>query len=136
MNEIRSIEDLIDEHPDFHGVMFYLVPDKEYEEVWKLSYLDFGETEFHQREMGYKHYIMFFNDNGTVECTEAILSNPMTYLKNLLGGRTGGLIMKKCAESENVVKKHMIRMMINGLKDYTGFISKRSNENVGPKFDA
>ena len=136
MKEMRSIDELIDENQDFHGVMFYLIPDKQYEEVWKVNYLDFGETEFHEREMGYKHYIMFFNDDGTVECTEAILSNPATYLKNLLGGKNEGLIMKKCEESEVVVKKHMIRMIINGLKNYTSFMFNRGDENVGSKLDA
>ena len=44
--------------------------------------------------------------------------------------------MKKCEESERVVRKHMIRVMLNGLKNYTSFMFNRGDENVGSKLDA
>ena len=115
---MAPIDQLIDQTPDFDGVLFRSFSDEKYEMAWRISYLSFGETEFDETDLGCRHYIMFFNDDGSVDLTEAILTSPSTYLKNLMTSSNDGLIMKKCPESEHVIRKHMLHRAKVALKSY------------------
>jgi hypothetical protein len=57
-------------------------------------------------EMGYKYHMAFFreDENGVPsfdDAFEAILSDPLVYIKNLVGSGLSGCIVKKTEQSEN-----------------------------------
>jgi len=122
MRTIKKVDDLIDTYPDFDGILFYGVPDEKYGEVWKLSYLEFDNAEYEENENGFKHYILFFLKNGGIELTEATLSSPALYVKNLLSSDQEGMIMKKCKQSESIIREHMYKRMKAMMKHHMKMI--------------
>ena len=118
MRIISKVNDLVDKYPEFDGILFYGVPAEKYGEVWKLSYLEFQNAEYEKNDNGFKHYILFFLEDGGIELTEATLSSPSLYVKNLLSSDQEGMIMKKCKQSESIIREHMYKRMKAMLKQH------------------
>lgn len=121
--QMLKVDQIVEKYPEFDGILFYGVPDQKYGEVWKLSYLEFANAEFEKTENGYKHYIVFLLKDGGIEFTEATLSSPSTYAKNLLSGDQEAMIMKKCMESERLIKTFMYNRMISIMTNYNSIKS-------------
>jgi hypothetical protein len=99
-----------DEIDKFDG--FYFVPDyDDYDEIYKLAFFKFKDEwtmakPIEKSEMGYKYHMAFFreDENGVPsfdDAFEAILSDPLVYIKNLVGSGLSGCIVKKTEQSEN-----------------------------------
>lgn len=109
------------EKPDFQSVSgdemtkfdgFYFVPDyDDFEGNYKLAFFNFKEEwtnakAVDESEMGYTYHMAFFreDDEGMPafdDAFEAILSDPLVYIKNLVGSGLSGCIVKKTEYSEN-----------------------------------
>lgn len=99
-----------DEMIKFDG--FYFVPDyDDFEENYKLAFFNFKEEwtkaePIEESEMGLKYHMAFFKENeeGVPEfedAFEAILVDPLVYIKNLVGSGISGCIVKKTEQSDN-----------------------------------
>jgi hypothetical protein len=66
---------------------------------------------------------VFLLKDGGIEFTEATLSSPSTYAKNLLSGDQEAMIMKKCTESERLIKTFMFNRMISIMTNYNSIRS-------------
>lgn len=99
-----------DEMIKFDG--FYFVPDyDDFEENYKLAFFNFKEEwtkaePIEESEMGFKYHMAFFKENeeGVPEfedAFEAILVDPLVYIKNLVGSGISGCIVKKTEQSDN-----------------------------------
>ena len=91
---------------------FYFVPDyDDFEENYKLAFFNFKEEwtkaePIEESEMGFKYHMAFFKENeeGVPEfedAFEAILVDPLVYIKNLVGSGISGCIVKKTEQSDN-----------------------------------
>lgn len=107
-NEDESVSG--DEMNKFDG--FYFVPDyDDYEGNYKLAFFHFKEewtmaSPVETSEMGYKYHMAFFKEDEEGmpqfdDAFEAILSDPLVYIKNLVGTGLSGCIVKKTEKSEN-----------------------------------
>ena len=99
-----------DEMIKFDG--FYFVPDyDDFEENYKLAFFNFKEEwtkaePIEESEMGFKYHMAFFKENeeGVPEfedAFEAVLVDPLVYIKNLVGSGISGCIVKKTEQSDN-----------------------------------
>ncbi len=99
-----------DEMSRFDG--FYFVPDYEdFEGNYKLAFFNFKEEwtlaePIEKSQLGYKYHMAFFkeDENGMPQfddAFEAILGDPIVYIKNLVGSGLSGCIVKKTETSEN-----------------------------------
>jgi hypothetical protein len=99
-----------DEMSKFDG--FYFVPDyDDYDGNYKLAFFNFKEEwtmakPIEKSNLGYKYHMAFFkeDENGLPEfddAFEAILADPIVYIKNLVGSGLSGCIVKKTETSEN-----------------------------------
>jgi hypothetical protein len=99
-----------DEMSKFDG--FYFVPDyDDYDENYKLAFFNFKEEwtmakPIEKSDMGYKYHMAFFKEDEEGmpqfdDAFEAILSDPIVYIKNLVGSGISGCIVKKTETSEN-----------------------------------
>ena len=97
-----------DEMSKFDG--FYFVPDyDDYDENYKLAFFNFKEEwtmakPIEKSEMGYKYHMAFFREDEEGmpqfdDAFEAILSDPIVYIKNLVGSGLSGCIVKKTEHS-------------------------------------
>jgi hypothetical protein len=98
------------EMSDFDG--FYFVPDyDDFDENYKLAFFNFKEEwtkaePVDKSEMGFTYHMAFFKENeeGLPEfedAFEAILVDPLVYIKNLVGSGVSGCIVKKTEQSDN-----------------------------------
>jgi hypothetical protein len=105
---------------------FFFTPG-EYEDELQLSFFEFqkkkdrGEKIEHT-QLGDKYHIAFFkmNEKGVLEFDEsfeAIFADPLVYVKNLVGGRLGGCVLRKTTKStkwfKNYLKKTKEDVMMN-----------------------
>ena len=99
-----------DEMSRFDG--FYFVPDyDDYDGNYKLAFFNFKEewtmaNPIEKSDLGCKYHMAFFkeDENGMPQfddAFEAILSDPIVYIKNLVGSGLSGCIVKKTEKSEN-----------------------------------
>ena len=99
-----------DEMSRFDG--FYFVPDyDDYDGNYKLAFFNFKEEwtmaePVEKSQMGYTYHMAFFreDENGMPQfddAFEAILADPMIYVKNLVGSGLSGCIVKKTETSDN-----------------------------------
>ena len=99
-----------DEMSKFDG--FYFVPDyDDYEGNYKLAFFNFKEEwtmakPIEKSNMGYKYHMAFFKEDEDGmpqfdDAFEAILADPIVYIKNLVGSGLSGCIVKKTETSEN-----------------------------------
>jgi hypothetical protein len=99
-----------DEMNKFDG--FYFVPDyDDYDGNYKLAFFNFKEEwtaakPVDTSEMGYTYHMAFFKEDEEGmpqfdDAFEAILSDPIVYIKNLVGSGLSGCIVKKTEHSEN-----------------------------------
>lgn len=99
-----------DEMSRFDG--FYFVPDYEdFEGNYKLAFFNFKEEwtlaePIEKSQLGYKYHMAFFkeDENGMPQfddAFEAILGDPIVYIKNLVGSGLSGCIVRKTETSEN-----------------------------------
>jgi len=95
---------------------FFFTPG-EYEDELQLSFFEFqkkrdrGEKIEHT-PMGDKYHIAFFkmNESGVLEFDEsfeAIFADPLIYIKNLVGSRMGGCILRKTTKSTKWFKNYL-----------------------------
>ena len=106
--EIESVSG--NEMSKFDG--FYFVPDyDDFEGNYKLAFFNFkeewtGAKPVDKSEMGYTYHMAFFKEDEEGmpqfdDAFEAILSDPLVYIKNLVGSGLSGCIVKKTEQSEN-----------------------------------
>ena len=99
-----------DEMSKFDG--FYFVPDyDDYDGNYKLAFFNFKEEwtmakPIEKSILGFKYHMAFFkeDENGMPQfddAFEAILGDPIVYIKNLVGSGLSGCIVKKTEKSEN-----------------------------------
>lgn len=90
---------------------FYFVPDEEdFESNYKMIFFNMKDeyangNSVESSEMGLKYHLCFFkqDENGAPvfdDAFEAILVDPISYVKNLTGSGIGGCIVKKTDKSE------------------------------------
>jgi len=98
-----------DEMNRFDG--FYFIPDSDdFEDNYKMIFFNMKEeysnsTPVETSEMGLKYHLCFFktDENGAPELDdafEAILVDPIQYVKNLTGSGIGGCVLKKTEKSD------------------------------------
>ena len=107
-DEVDSVSG--DEMSKFDG--FYFIPDHDdFDGNYKLAFFNFKEewtkaNPVEESEMGYKYHMAFFEEDEEGmpkfdDAFEAILSDPLVYIKNLVGTGLSGCIVKKTEQSEN-----------------------------------
>ncbi len=98
-----------DELSKFDG--FYFIPDEEdFENNYKMIFFNMKEeysnaNPVESSEMGLKYHLCFFrqDEKGAPifdDAFEAILVDPLTYVRNMTGSGIGGCIVKKTDKSE------------------------------------
>ncbi len=109
MNESSKTEELDDIVDNYDG--FYFIPtETEEESSYKLAFFTFKDEMANAKpiessEMGDKFHIAFFkSDENDLpvfdESFEAILSDPIVYINNLVGSGMSGCILRKTEKSE------------------------------------
>jgi len=104
------------EMSEFDG--FYFVPDyDDYDGNYKLAFFKFKEEwtdakPVDKSEMGFTYHMAFFKEDEEGmpqfdDAFEAVLSDPLVYIKNLVGSGLSGCIVKKTEESENWWTEYM-----------------------------
>ena len=97
------------EMDEFDG--FYFVPDPEnFEDNYKMIFFNMKEEYSNSKpvessSMGLKYHLCFFktSDNGAPifdDAFEAILVDPIMYIKNMTGTGIGGCVLKKTEKSD------------------------------------
>jgi len=109
MNESSKTEEIDDIVDNYDG--FYFIPtETEQESSYKLAFFTFKDEMANAKpiessEMGDKFHIAFFkSDENDLpvfdESFEAILSDPIVYINNLVGSGMSGCILRKTEKSE------------------------------------
>jgi hypothetical protein len=109
MNESSKNEEIDDITENYDG--FYFIPtETEEESSYKLAFFTFKDEMANAKpiessEMGDKFHIAFFkSDENDLpvfdESFEAILSDPIVYINNLIGSGMSGCILRKTEKSE------------------------------------
>jgi hypothetical protein len=109
MNESSKNEEIDDITENYDG--FYFIPtETEQESSYKLAFFTFKDEMANAKpiessEMGDKFHIAFFkSDENDLpvfdESFEAILSDPIVYINNLIGSGMSGCILRKTEKSE------------------------------------
>ena len=97
------------EMEDFDG--FYFVPDSDdFDNNYKMIFFNMKEELSNSKpvessEMGLKYHLCFFktDENGAPafeDAFEAILVDPLTYIKNMTGSGIAGCVLKKTEKSD------------------------------------
>lgn len=97
------------EMDEFDG--FYFIPDSEdFDNNYKMVFFNMKDECSNSKtvessEMGLKYHLCFFktDDNGAPvfdDAFEAILVDPISYIKNLTGSGVGGCVLKKTEKSD------------------------------------
>ena len=108
----EAIENIVsnNEMEKFDG--FYFIPDTEdFDNNYKMIFFKMREEYANAKpiessDMGLKYHLCFFrtDDNGAPifeDAFEAILVDPISYIKNLTGSGIAGCILKKTDKSDN-----------------------------------
>ena len=109
MNKSSKNEEIDDITENYDG--FYFIPtETEQESSYKLAFFTFKDEMANAKpiessEMGDKFHIAFFkSDENDLpvfdESFEAILSDPIVYINNLVGSGMSGCILRKTEKSE------------------------------------
>jgi len=109
MNKSSKNEEIDDITENYDG--FYFIPtETEEESSYKLAFFTFKDEMANAKpiessEMGDKFHIAFFkSDENDLpvfdESFEAILSDPIVYINNLIGSGMSGCILRKTEKSE------------------------------------
>jgi hypothetical protein len=109
MNKSSKNEEIDDITENYDG--FYFIPtETEQESSYKLAFFTFKDEMANAKpiessEMGDKFHIAFFkSDENDLpvfdESFEAILSDPIVYINNLIGSGMSGCILRKTEKSE------------------------------------
>ena len=80
---------------------------------WTFSMMRLSDKEsqkFHLTDMGFKYQILLYKKNKA-EYFEAIIGDLSYYVKNLLMQDQEGIILKKCAKSEEILNKILRRKL-------------------------
>lgn len=92
---------------DIDGISFSIDKKDPDNVQWNFSMMklsDKEKQEFYLTDMGYKYQIVFYTNNRA-EVFEAVIGDINYYVKNLLYTNQEGIILKKCAKSEEILNK-------------------------------
>ena len=102
---------------DIDGISFTISKQGDVGE-WTFSMMTLSDKEshqFHHTDMGFKYQIVLY-DKNVAEYFEAIIGDLNYYVKNLLMQNQEGVILKKCAKSEEILNRIFRGRLIESFK--------------------
>ena len=121
--EAIKVKSLKLDDKDVDGISFSIKNKNSKRVEWDFTIMKLAgdDTIFQNNGIGYKYQIIFYGDDQETELFEAYVGDLDFYVKNLINANQEGLILKKCAKSEEIVEKlfrtKVVQSLVNGLCD-------------------
>lgn len=113
-NNSAEVDNLFSKLTEYDGLLFERISMKSSKESapvvkgWDFSFFRFNNREdiqFFKTELGYIYYVLFFKaDDEENEFFEAVLSDPQSYVRNLMNTNQEGFILKKSERSKKLME--------------------------------